>query len=608
MSSEALPHKSTRKFPVRPVAAGALALMVVAAGVAATNNRDQKADSHGTAPATAHEGAPEAAATPAAPEVGVEVVLPQSLSEPIRVTGTLRTDEMIVLSTKATGLVEKVFAKEGDRVRKGQLLVQIEDDDLLAQKDRADAAIRAAQAQVQQDEAAIAVAEARLKQVQTGRDIKNVGADSEFRRAEQALATAKTRLAQAKSLSGIAATEADTRVASAKAALQAAKERLKALEDGSRKQEKAAAESAVRRAQTQVSRMKSMLDRREQLFQDKAIAAEVVDNARRDYEAAQADLDSAKQQLSLVLEGPRSEEIRTQEEVVRQAEAAVKDAEANRARRQISDQDVDAAENQVRQAEATLEAARANLAQSKVNEDEIRSAQAAVLQIRATANKSRAALLQARADLKFQRELIEQTLVKSPVNGIISQRNVQEGAAVVQMRNELMTLVSSDTLYFEATAPETSLPQLRRGLKARVILDAVPGKIFPGELREIIPVASGTNRSVRLRISIPRPPQGQAVVGGFARAEIAGQSRGAAVSVPRTALVSDDGQMGVFVLSGGKAMRREVSIGDPGGTGERVPVIEGLRGGETIITAGAASLTDGQKVTPSAAASDSAAQ
>ncbi len=87
------------------------------------------------------------------------------------------------------------------------------------------------------------------------------------------------------------------------------------------------------------------------------------------------------------------------------------------------------------------------------------------------------------------------------------------------------------------------------------------------------------------------------MVGGFARAEVQGRSVGAAVSVPRDALVSDEGQMSVFVVEGGKAARRPVAIGDPGGTGDRVPIISGLAGGESVIVSGAAGLTEGQAVT-----------
>ena len=586
--------QSRRKTPTRAIAGG---LLVVAVGVGFMATRGgKKAQPAGTPAET------KAAAAPAGPtEVGVETVTSTSLSEPIRVTGTLRTDEMVTISTKASGMVTQVYVKEGDKVRSGQLLVELDQQEIVAQRARAVAAVSAAQAQIRESEAAVRVAEAKLKQARTNRGIKDTGAQSEFRRAEQNVASAKLRLSQSQSLAGIAGTESETRVSGAKAALQAAKERLGALKEGSRKQEKAAAQAGVARAQTQVQRMKSALDRREQLLRDKAIAAEAVDNARRDYEASQADLEAARQQLSLAEEGPRTEEIRAQEEVVRQAEAVVRDAEANSARGKISNEDVEAARNQVTQAEAALESARAGLAQKDWNADEIISAEATLSQARAFVYRARAAAEQARADVRYQDEQLNQTKIYSPVNGVVTNRQVQVGAAVVQMNNKLMTLVSSDTLYFEATAPETAMPQLQSGLSARVMLDAVPGKIFPGTLREIIPVAEGTNRSVRLRISFPKPPA--AVVGGFARSEIMGRSRVAAISVPRTAIVSDEGQLAVFRLDGKKAVRQLVTTGDPGGTGDRVPVIDGLHSGETIVVQGAASLVNGQEVTPKPAGS-----
>jgi membrane fusion protein (multidrug efflux system) len=116
-------------------------------------------------------------------------------------------------------------------------------------------------------------------------------------------------------------------------------------------------------------------------------------------------------------------------------------------------------------------------------------------------------------------------------------------------------------------------------------------------VREIIPVAEGSNRSVRLRISIPRPPNDRAVVGGFARATIRGQSEQSRFSVPRAALVSDEGVMAVFVVEDGKAVRRLVEVADPAGSGDRATVMEGLHGGEHVIATGAQGLVDGQAVT-----------
>ncbi|MBM3457309.1 MAG: efflux RND transporter periplasmic adaptor subunit, partial [Armatimonadetes bacterium] len=388
---------------------------------------------------------------------------------------------------------------------------------------------------------------------------------------------------QSRALAGIADTEAESRVAGARAVLQSARERLKSLQDGARRQEKLAAEAGVTRAGSQVERTRAALERREQLLRDGAIAREAVDNARRDHEAALADLEAARQQASLVREGPRGEEIRVAEEAIRQAEAALRDAEANRARRQVSQEEVEAAATQVRQAEAARDASQAGLAQTRVTEEEIRGAQAAVVQ--------------ARADLRYQDELIAQTRIYSPIRGLVTKQVAHVGESIVQMRNELLHLVALDPLFVEATAPEGVLPFLRPGLPVRLLLDARPGREIAARLTEIIPVAEGANRSVRLRVSLPGAVRERVVVGGFARMEVGGASGAAVLSVPRSALVSDDAELGVFVEESGKARRRPVRLGDLGGVGERVPVLTGLTAGERVIVSGAGELVDGAPVT-----------
>ena len=69
----------------------------------------------------------------------------------------------------------------------------------------------------------------------------------------QSLAAAKTRLAQAQSLASISATEVEANVETARANLQTAREQLKVRQEGSRRQERAAAELEVTRAQASAS-------------------------------------------------------------------------------------------------------------------------------------------------------------------------------------------------------------------------------------------------------------------------------------------------------------------------------------------------------------------
>src|SRR5205085_956433 len=97
------------------------------------------------------------------------------------------------------------------------------------------------------------------------------------------------------------------------------------------------------------------------------------------------------------------------------------------------------------------------------------------------------------------------------------------GESTSLMRSDLLTLVAADSLYFEATAPESLLPYLKNAQTAEVTLDALPGKALSGVIREVIAVAGDNNRSLRLRIAVPKPKEMGVVVGGFARATIQGR-------------------------------------------------------------------------------------
>lgn len=587
MSTDQQPARSGTRKRVRWHSLLLLAAAVAGGGMAVVRGESAREK------APAKPAPAEAVEVTQLPEVTTHVVASGNLDRAIRVTGTLKSNEVVKVSTKATGLIKKIHVEEGGRVRAGQLLVELDDRELQAQRARALAAVAAARANVEAAEANRRAAEAKLSQAGTTKSVKDAGAESEYRQAQQTLAAARSRLAQAKATAGIEATQAETRVAAARSALQSARERLKVLQEGARRQETAQAQAQVAQAQAQADKLKSMYRRRRQLLAEGAIAKEEVENAQRDYEVAMAALNSARQNLDLVKEGPRSEEVRMQEEAVRQAEATLRDAEANRARRAISNEDVVAAEAQVRQAQAALEAAKAGLGQREISDEEIRGARAAVAQSRAAVAQARAAVVQAQAEVRNVEAQLSQTRIYSPVNGVVSERKAHVGESISPTNSELMTLVASDTLYLEATAPETALPYIRRGAPAAVSLDAVPGRTFAGTIRDIIPVSGADTRSVRLRIAVSGAQGG--VVGGFARATLQGGSRVPVLTVPRGALVSDQGQTSVFVYRDGTLQRRPVQVGLV--TARTVEVRQGLRIGEEVVSENASSFTDGQQVT-----------
>ena len=82
-------------------------------------------------------------------QVEVVEVVPKAISYSLSAVGSLKTPEYVKISPKRAGIIEKILAKEGDRVRRGQVLVQLDDTDARLQVERADANVRQVEASLE---------------------------------------------------------------------------------------------------------------------------------------------------------------------------------------------------------------------------------------------------------------------------------------------------------------------------------------------------------------------------------------------------------------------------------------------------------------------------
>jgi membrane fusion protein (multidrug efflux system) len=76
-------------------------------------------------------------------------VLPKPVSHTLSAIGSLKTPENVIISPKKAGIIEKILVREGDRVRKGQVLVQLDDVDARLEVERAEAMVQQAEASVE---------------------------------------------------------------------------------------------------------------------------------------------------------------------------------------------------------------------------------------------------------------------------------------------------------------------------------------------------------------------------------------------------------------------------------------------------------------------------
>lgn len=188
---------------------------------------------------------------------------------------------------------------------------------------------------------------------------------------------------------------------------------------------------------------------------------------------------------------------------------------------------------------------------------------------------------------------LEYTSIRAPISGYISQRIVRAGN-LVQLHQPVYSVTSYDPLLAVLHVPERELRVLRKGLEVSMSLDAWPGQAFTGEVIRISPVIDPATGTFRVTAEITDHDQ-MLKPGLFGRVEILHDLHVDVPVIPRSAVITEDELSHVFVINDeGSASRRSVQLGY-----EReglIEVVEGLNKGETVVTAGKGSLSEGTRV------------
>jgi membrane fusion protein (multidrug efflux system) len=87
--------------------------------------------------------------------VEVVEVVPRQISYTLSAIGSLKTPENVIISSKKAGIIDEIPVREGDRVKKGQLLVQLNDVDARLQVEKAEAGMKEAVAAVETDQSVV---------------------------------------------------------------------------------------------------------------------------------------------------------------------------------------------------------------------------------------------------------------------------------------------------------------------------------------------------------------------------------------------------------------------------------------------------------------------
>jgi HlyD family secretion protein len=198
-------------------------------------------------------GRRETAPEPVAVPVAVRTPVRGPISRTLRYAGTLEPSATVTVLSKVPGRIEHILVAEGERVRKGQLLVVMEDDVARLQADQASAALAAAQAQLEKARRGV-------------RPEELANAQATLAAAEKDLADAETaaqraeRLAADGAITKAALEDAQAKLRAARTGVDNARRSVQMMERGAGSEEQRMAEAGLASAQAQADLARLNLD------------------------------------------------------------------------------------------------------------------------------------------------------------------------------------------------------------------------------------------------------------------------------------------------------------------------------------------------------------
>ncbi|HET6450062.1 MAG TPA: efflux RND transporter periplasmic adaptor subunit [Spirochaetia bacterium] len=199
---------------------------------------------------------------------------------------------------------------------------------------------------------------------------------------------------------------------------------------------------------------------------------------------------------------------------------------------------------------------------------------------------------QAQAASDLAQSQLDNTVITSPLTGVVASRNVDPGE-LVAVGSPAFVVIDMSTMTAEASVDEAMVQKVRPGEKVPVRADAAGTSVMEGVVDTVSPAPDPRTQgyTVKVRISAPdlvlRP-------GMLARVSFPVDRRANVLAVPNQALVTESGQSYVYVDAGGVVKKVAVQAGISDDSESEIT--QGLSAGDLVITEGQSFLNEGDKV------------
>lgn len=205
---------------------------------------------------------------------------------------------------------------------------------------------------------------------------------------------------------------------------------------------------------------------------------------------------------------------------------------------------------------------------------------------------AQARLKEARARSASAREQVSGTTVRSPIDGVVSERSVSLGD-VVAPGAPLFVVLEPSSLRLSGAVPADSVGSLKVGAPVSLEVQGQPGRRYAGAIERISPAVDPVTRQIPVIVSIPNA-EGTLMAGLFAEGRIASEVHDGLV-VTADALVEGASTATVRRITSGKVEEVAVTVGIRDVEADRIEVT-GLTDGDTVLVGPARSIPVGTQV------------
>jgi RND family efflux transporter MFP subunit len=271
-------------------------------------------------------------------------------------------------------------------------------------------------------------------------------------------------------------------------------------------------------------------------------------------------------------------------------------------------------DHQIAQAKATLDQDKATLQQTQASRDlaDVTNGRDSKLvkqgwltlqqgdNDRLTLQAQRAAVGVAQSNVaaqKAQIRILEQEKayqrVVAPFDGVVTQRNIDNGSLVQSGSTFMFTLMHPDVIRTQVFVPQDEAFGVGPGVDAVVRVPEIPDRTFPGKVTRIATALQPGSRTLLTEIDVPNP-DGALSPGIYCTVELYIPRKTPSMIIPADAVVFDRHGLHVAVVKNGAAHLQKITISRD--LGKEVEVHDGVKPGDQVILNPMVNLTEGSKV------------